>query len=154
MADDDGLTEEPVLGTSPSVEQQLSREFVFAGSLASLAPVREAIMDFVRSHCHDEQQEIDILMALQEGLANAIVHGCQGDATKLVHCTVEISPSAIEFIIRDPGEGFDSTSVTESVEDGTNLTEHGRGIHLMRELMDEVSYRCNGTELHLKKGRG
>jgi serine/threonine-protein kinase RsbW len=88
---------------------------------------------------------------LQEALVNATVHGCGNDAAKLVHCTVDISASAIEFTIRDPGAGFDSGGVTDSTEDGTNLTQHGRGIRLMRSLMDELTYRHNGTELYMKK---
>jgi serine/threonine-protein kinase RsbW len=138
----------------PPVEQQtLARDFVLTGTLAALPPARDTIMEFVRQYCTDEQQEIDIMIALQEALANAILHGCQGDAGKLVHCTVEVSPSAIEFIVRDPGPGFDSAGATDVSEDGTNLTQHGRGIHLMRSLMDEVSYRRSGSELHLKKLR-
>lgn len=138
----------------PSVEQSLlSREFVLTGSLDDLAPARDAVMDFVRPYCTGEQQEIDILLTLQEGLANAILHGCRGDAGKLVRCMVEISPAAIEFTIRDPGDGFDPGSATDETEDGTNLTQHGRGIFLMRSLMDDVTYRHNGTELHLKKLR-
>ncbi len=141
--------------TRPSVEHEaLLREFVLTGNLDALPPSRDAIMDFVREHCTDEQQEIDILLALQEGLANAILHGCNKDGSKLVHCMVEVSPSAIEFTIRDPGVGFDTSSASEESEDGTNLTQHGRGIYLMRSLMDEVSYRRNGSELHLKKARG
>ncbi len=140
--------------TRPAVEQQsLAREFVLTGNLAALAPARGAIMEFVHEHCADEQQEIDILLALQEALANAILHGCHSDGSQLVHCTVEISPSAIEFTIQDPGPGFDTGSATDTTEDGTNLSEHGRGIHLMRSLMDEVSYRRNGSEVRLKKMR-
>lgn len=134
-------------------QQTLSRDFVLTGSLAALPPARDAIMEYVRRYCADEQQEIDIMIALQEALANAILHGCQGDAAKLVHCTVEISPLAIEFTVRDPGPGFDSAEATDVSEDGTNLTQHGRGIHLMRSLMDDVSYRRKGSELHLKKLR-
>jgi len=138
----------------PALQQQvLSKKFVLNGSLAALAPGRDAIMNFVREHCTNEQQEIDIMLTLQEALANAILHGCRGDAAKLVHCTVEISPAAIEFTVRDPGPGFDTANPTDIADDGTNLTEHGRGIHLMRSLMDEVTYRRNGTELHLKKLR-
>ena len=138
----------------PSVERPtLSRDFVLKGNVDALTPGRNAIMDFVHEHCADEQQEIDIQLALQEALANAILHGCKNDAGKLVHCSVEISSSAIELIIRDCGEGFDTSSASDEAEDGTNLTQHGRGILLMRSLMDEVSYRHNGSELHLKKLR-
>jgi len=138
----------------PAVEQQtLSRDFALTGNLDALTPGRDAIMHFVREHCAGEQQEVDIQLALQEALANAILHGCKNDAGKLVHCSVEISPSAIEFIVRDCGEGFDTASAADEAEDGTNLTQHGRGILLIRSLMDEVSYRRNGSELHMKKLR-
>jgi len=133
--------------------QALTRDFVLHGNLAALPASRDAIMEFVHEHCADEQQEIDIFLTLQEALANAILHGCHDDAGKLVHCTVEITPSAFEFTVKDPGEGFDPGGATESTEDGTNLTQHGRGIFLMRSLMDEVTYRHNGTELHLMKKR-
>lgn len=134
-------------------QQVLSREFEFTGDAASIAPARDAILKFVHEHCTDEQQETDIFLALQEALANAILHGCQGDPSKHVHCTVEITPSSFSFVIRDPGLGFDTGNPADEAEDGTNLTEHGRGIYLMRSLMDEVSYRNNGSELRLKKMR-
>lgn len=153
MADHDGVGG-AVQEIRPSTEERsLTREFVFTGSVASLGPARDAVMDFVRGHCANEQQETDILLALQEALANAILHGCRGDAAKLVHCTVEISPSAIEFTIRDPGTGFDTANPADMADDGTNLTEHGRGIYLMRSLMDEVHYAKHGSELHMKKLR-
>jgi len=138
-----------------ATEQQhgVQREFVLTGNMAALAPGRDAIMEFVHEHCADEQFEIDIFLTLQEALANAILHGCHDDPAKLVHCTVDVSPAAFEFTIRDSGDGFDPGDAVESTEDGTNLTQHGRGIFLMRSLMDEVTYRHNGTELHLKKLR-
>jgi len=131
----------------------LFREFVLKGDLDSVAPARDAMVEFVRSYCADEQQEIDILLALQEALANATLHGCGNDSSKLVHCTVEITPSAMSFDIRDPGSGFPTESATDEAEDGTNLTEHGRGIYLMRSLMDQVSYRKRGSEVVMKKMR-
>ena len=138
----------------PQVEPQtLTRDFVLHGNLAALPPGRDAIMEFVHEHCTDEQQEIDIFLTLQEALANAMLHGCHDDASKLVHCTVEITPSAFKFTVKDPGEGFNPGGAIDSTEDGTNLTQHGRGIFLMRSLMDEVTYRHNGTELHLMKRR-
>ena len=141
-------------GAGEQLSEMVSREFSLSGTLAALPAARDAIMDFIHPFCADQQQELDILIALQEALANAIVHGCGGDAGKIVRCTVEISPSALELTVRDPGPGFDSTSADDVSEDGTNLTRHGRGIQLIRSLMDEVSFRHQGTELHLKKHLG
>ena len=141
-------------GSGQSVENEtLVSEFVFTGDLAAMIAVRDRIMDFLHEHCVDEQQEIDIMIALQEGLANAVLHGTRNDPSKVVRCSVDVTPEAITIVIRDPGQGFDTAAATDSTDDGTNLTQHGRGIYLMRSLMDEVSYRHGGSELRLKKLR-
>lgn len=143
-----------MLESRQSVEQEaLASEFVFTGDPAAMIAVRDRIMDLLHEHCADEQQEIDIMIALQEGLANAVLHGSGSDPSKIIRCSVNITPEAITIVIRDPGQGFDTAAATDSTEDGTNLTQHGRGIYLMRSLMDEVSYRHGGSELRLKKLR-
>jgi len=136
-----------------SLEQALCKEVVFTGDSASMIAARDSIMDFVHLHDVGEQVEIDILVALQEALANAVSHGCRNDPGKTVRCTVTIDSSAITIVIRDPGPGFDTAAAGDSAEDGTNLTQHGRGIFLMRSLMDEVHYRRGGSEVELKKTR-
>ena len=129
-----------------------SREFTFAGNTEAMFAARDEIMQFLNAHGVEGEEEIDILVALQEALANALVHGCGEDAAKIVRCTVQVDDNQINLVIRDPGQGFDSYSDRE-FEDGTNLTNHGRGIMLMRSLMDEVNYRHHGSEIHLKKLR-
>ncbi|HME32154.1 MAG TPA: ATP-binding protein [Terriglobales bacterium] len=134
-------------------QQRISKEFAFPGDVDSLASSRQALMDFLAPYCAGEAEELDIFIALQEALANAVLHGCQNDASKTIQCRVEIDPSALLITVRDPGPGFDSGMATESTEAGTNVSQHGRGICLMRSLMDEVSYRHGGTELQLRKLR-
>jgi len=140
--------------TSPVAEQQrISKEFAFPGDCESMVRARESVMDFIRPHCSGDLEEIDILVALQEALANAALHGSQNDRSKTIWCSVEIDPSAFTMTIRDPGPGFDVEAATQPTESGTNVTEHGRGIPLMRSLMDEVSYRRGGSEVQLRKLR-
>lgn len=128
----------------------ISKELAFTGDRAAMIAARDTIMDFVHDYCCSEQEEIDILLALQEALANAVLHGCQSAPSKIIHCRVDIDPSAIAIVVRDPGPGFDVAAV-DAV--GANLTDHGRGISLMRSLMDEVSYSRGGSEVQLKKLR-
>jgi serine/threonine-protein kinase RsbW len=128
----------------------ISKELVFIGDRAAMIAARDTIMDFVREYCTSEQEEIDILLALQEALANAVLHGCQSDPSKTIQCRIDIDPFAITIAVRDCGPGFDVAVVDTA---GPNLTGHGRGISLMRSLMDEVSYSQAGNEVHLKKLR-
>ena len=134
-------------------EQRVSREFTFPGDSESLAASRQAVMDFIRPHCSSDVEEVDILIAVQEALANAVLHGCRNHPSKSIHCSVMIEPSAFTITIRDQGPGFDVDAATRATESGTNTTTHGRGIALMRSLMDEVVFRHGGSEVELRKLR-
>jgi len=134
-------------------EQRISREVTFPGNAQSMSAARDAVMGFIQPHCASEMEETDILIALQEALANAVVHGCQNDPSKNVFCRVEVDADAFIMTVRDPGPGFDVDAATQATEAGANFTTHGRGICLMRSLMDEVTYRNGGSELQLRKLR-
>jgi serine/threonine-protein kinase RsbW len=53
--------------------------------------------------------------------------------------------------VRDEGQGFDSRAVPDPTEAQRLLLPHGRGLHLMRALMDEVSFEENGTVVRMRK---
>jgi serine/threonine-protein kinase RsbW len=55
------------------------------------------------------------------------------------------------IIVRDPGEGFDPSSVPSPVIGQNVFSTHGRGIYLINQLMDEVRYERGGTEIHMRK---
>jgi serine/threonine-protein kinase RsbW len=134
-------------------QSRISKEFILPGDMESLAASRQALMDFLAPHCSGDLEEVDILLAAQEALANAILHGCRNDASKTIHCSVMIDPSAFTITVRDPGRGFDVEAATQASEAGSNTTTHGRGIAMMRSLMDEVVYRRGGAEVQLRKLR-
>ena len=126
------------------------QEFECPGDLASVAESRERVMQFVCEHCPDEEDQIDILVALQEALANAALHGCGDNAAKTIHCVVEVSAAEITISVRDPGPGFDlALADADSFAAGTQ--SNGRGICLMQSLMTEVTFARGGSELKLRK---
>lgn len=126
---------------------------VLTGDSMAVAAARDRIMDFLEEQSVTDEEAIDILVALQEALVNAVLHGCKNDPSQVIRCSVEVDAEAITIVVKDPGEGFDTAAVTDVSDDGINLTNHGRGIFLMRGLMDEVSYAHGGSELTLKKLR-
>lgn len=115
-------------------------------------PAVQQIMAEVRkTHCV-EGKEDDIELALSEALANAVVHGCQCDPTKTVECFVVCDEKrGLVIVVRDPGTGFDPASVPVPTEAENIYAHHGRGVYLMNQLMDEVKFHKNGTEIHLIK---
>jgi serine/threonine-protein kinase RsbW len=55
------------------------------------------------------------------------------------------------IMVRDPGPGFDPHSIPSPCEGENIFSNHGRGIFLINQLMDEVGFHKNGTEIHMIK---
>ena len=123
-----------------------------AADRKAVDPVVEQVMDAVRQMKCVDGKEDAIELSLQEALANAVVHGAKEDPSKIVECLVACDEQrGILIIVRDPGPGFDPNAIP-SCTMGENLySNHGRGIFLINQLMDEVKFRKNGTEIHMVK---
>jgi anti-sigma regulatory factor (Ser/Thr protein kinase) len=129
------------------------KEFAFPGVLAQVPEHCEQVMEFVNAHCPDEEKKIDLLVAVQEALANAALHGCHDDASKTIRCVVSANAEEITISVRDPGRGFPLEKADPANYQVTKLS-HGRGICLIRSLVDEVSFVHNGAEIILRKRVG
>jgi serine/threonine-protein kinase RsbW len=121
--------------SSPSSEQapqscnfdaeklDLKLSVTLAADRDAVDPVVRSVMKVVREMKCAPGREDDIELALTEALANAVVHGAKNDPSK----------------IADPCQG-------ENI-----YSNHGRGIYLINQLMDEVRFHKNGTEIHMLK---
>lgn len=122
-----------------------------AGNNAILA-VADAVADKLKALNLSEEKQLEIGLALQEALANAVVHGCQNDSSMTVHCRMMSDNSGRVLItVSDPGPGFDPGSPADP-KLGENLyADHGRGIYLIRQLMDKVQFGSGGQEIRMWK---
>lgn len=120
---------------------------------AAIVTVTEGVAQALRNKPGVVGHEFEIDLALQEALANAIRHGCQGDQTKSIQCCVTYDDAGdVLIVVRDPGPGFDVAGVPNPLE-GTNvLRASGRGIFLINQLMDEVRFAEGGREIQMRKG--
>ena len=114
--------------------------------------VVDGVMQITRQMKCSEGNEFQIELALREALANAIVHGCNNDPGKKVECCVACTESSdIVIVVRDPGKGFKMTDVRNPLESENLHSDHGRGIYLINQMMDEVSFDRNGAEIRMRK---
>lgn len=94
----------------------------------------------------------DIEISLREALANAWLHGNGGDEQRPIFLRCYGSPrSGVLIAVRDDGPGFDPAAVPDPRTVGRTDLSHGRGLLLMRELLDHVEYRRGGSEVLLFK---
>lgn len=138
------------LTVDTEVTEPSRKEFDFPGVLDLVPENREQVMEFVAQHCPDEEAQIDLLVAVQEALANAALHGCHDDPTKRIHCIVTVDAGEIAIAVRDPGPGFDLQLADPENYQVTKLS-HGRGICLIRSLVTEVTFTHQGAEIVMRK---
>jgi len=120
--------------------------------IKAITPLVERLMRLIEgSHCITGEESA-VELALREALNNAVVHGNRLDARKLVHvpCRCRFG-KGISITVSDQGQGFDAGSVPDPVAVENLLAEHGRGIHLIKLAMDEVSFGQRGAEVHMWK---
>jgi serine/threonine-protein kinase RsbW len=118
----------------------------------AISGVVDGVMQIAREMKCAEGNEYHVDLALREALANAIVHGCNNDSSKQVECCVACTESSdIMIVVRDPGEGFALDAVPNPLAAENLRSSHGRGIYLINQLMDEVSFERNGAEIRMRK---
>ena len=121
----------------------------------AIPTVTDGVMQVLLDKKWSEERIMQVELALQEALANAIRHGCRGDASRKVQCVVNCDTDGeVLIVVRDPGAGFDATLVPDPLAADNVLKSSGRGIFLINQLMDEVAFKDGGRELQMRKRNG
>jgi serine/threonine-protein kinase RsbW len=99
-----------------------------------------------------EQKRFEIGLAVQEALANAVVHGCRSDPSKRVECRCNADPDGrILIVVTDSGPGFQVEKQQGAAISSNLYADHGRGVYLIRQLMDDVEFHGRGNEVRMWK---
>jgi serine/threonine-protein kinase RsbW len=126
------------------------------GSRLELLSLIHAIIEGIaREQKLSEETTMALQVAVIEAGTNAIQHGNVFAETKAVKFDFLVQNGGIEIQVDDYGKGFDPSMVEDPTSDETHLlSPHGRGLFLMRSLMDEVTFEerpDHGTTVRLKK---
>jgi serine/threonine-protein kinase RsbW len=138
----------PAFRSVPFVELRQS----LPSQIAIISLFADQLMLFIARFRTPDGSELNIETALHEALANAIVHGNQEDPRKLVcvacRCTTD---GEVSLSVQDEGQGFDTAAVLDPTTPENRLLPHGRGIYLMKTLMDDVCFEQGGTVVYMHK---
>jgi serine/threonine-protein kinase RsbW len=117
--------------------------------ISAISPLVEAVVAAVRQHTTSKEMAIET--ALREALANAVEHGCSGDPSKFVQCGVVFEEDhSVLIVVSDPGPGFNPSRLPDPTRAEHLYKNHGRGIYLIHQLMDEVRFERGGAEIHMR----
>ncbi len=114
--------------------------------------VVEEAVDLVARHClaaglPAATARFKLRVALSEALANAIIYGNRNDSEKSVEVRVVVTSQTIAVHVSDEGDGFNPADIPNpTLPDGLEQTS-GRGLFLIREMVDEVRFNEKGNSI-------
>ena len=114
----------------------------------------EHAVDYVLRRCrtcetYEERLRLNFRVGLTEALTNAILYGNARDPSKSVRVEVTFENGRLEARVTDQGRGFDPSTIPDPTEPENILKSRGRGLFLMRQLLDEVRYNDQGNQVTL-----
>jgi len=114
----------------------------------------ERVTEQIANYMHFSDDDKDSLaIAVTEIVGNAINHGNKRDITKKVSVDFEYQNDTIVVTISDEGKGFNVLEIENPLAPENLLKESGRGIFIVRALMDNVEFitTSNGSSVRLTK---
>jgi serine/threonine-protein kinase RsbW len=120
--------------------------------VAAISPFVDQLIRFILNFRNADGSEVEIDLALREALTNAVIHGNGENPHKrvFVECRCYMD-GEVSISVRDQGRGFDSSAVPDPTSPENRLFTHGRGIYLIKTLMDEISFDQHGAVVRMRK---
>jgi serine/threonine-protein kinase RsbW len=129
----------------------IALECSLPSEVAAISPFVDKLMLLLRNCGCVSEGVSDVEIALREAMANAIIHGNREDRRKYVHVTCCCEPDEVSIAVKDEGKGFDTNSLPDPTAPENIGSVHGRGIHMMKALMDEVRFEEGGVAVRMRK---
>ena len=129
-------------------------EVVFQSNIGQVNKVVKDAQDYIRQSLPNVNSDelFDLRLILSELLANAVIHGNKNNQNKMVKLTLNVENNTIYAAVCDQGEGFDYSLLKDT--DEPSFLEHGRGICLVKALVDSISFKKSGKKILFSKRVG
>lgn len=96
---------------------------------------------------YSETDLFSVRVAIEEALANALLHGHQGDKSLDIEVSWKVNGNSVEISVKDQGRGYDPAMVPDPTADENLTLPSGRGVAMMRSFMDEVQLNERGNKV-------
>ncbi len=125
----------------------------FESTLETVDRAEQAATRIASETGFDDDEVMQIAMAVREAAVNAVLHGNAYDPEKKVELEFERTDRDLVITIRDQGKGLDKAKIPDPLAPENLLKTSGRGIFLIRSFMDDVQINPSqtGTEIKLIK---
>ncbi len=121
-----------------------------ASRRSAVAPAVERILSAVAPAGLSDDQLHNLAVAAAEALSNAAVHGNALRPAARVRIAVRVlAKKRAEIEVKDSGQGFDFGGLSDPTDPSRILVPGGRGVFLMRRLVDRLEFNESGSRVRL-----
>lgn len=139
----------------PPGDQRQNLSFDVPNDLRAIEASVDRIVDHGRRiGFNPDRLRLNLRVGLTEALANAMLYGNRQDPRKRVRVDALITPDEISVRVTDEGRGFDPGALPDPTLPANIMRSRGRGIFLIRHLMDHVEFNETGNSIRMVLANG
>lgn len=130
---------------------RLYKELRIASRMENLNQVERFVEEICDAYYITNSYFGNILLAIEEAVKNAIIHGNKLNPAKEVLLTFSSQASSLCFTVADQGDGFNTTQLPDPLAaDDSAIENTGKGIFLIRSLADQMEFNPAGNQVEIR----
>ena len=133
--------------------RKISENHQLQGNRESMDFVQHAILGTMESFDYVEEDLFAVRIAIEEAIANAVLHGHQGDQERLIDIEWTITEKEVSMVVCDSGRGYDESAVPDPTADENLTLPSGRGLAMINAFMSDVSISDGGRRIEMARKR-
>ena len=127
------------------------KDIKFKSDSGSIRESSSRILKDLESYSVGEKAAFEIKLCVEEAVRNAVVHGNKSDPKRQIRISYWVDEGVLKIEIEDDGAGFNHESVKDPTKEENLLRNSGRGVYLIKKLMDNVEYNAKGNKISMAK---
>lgn len=121
------------------------------GTRDAFDDIQDAILARMIDFQYTETDLFSVRVAIEEALANALLHGHQGDKNLDIEVWWKVDDKSVKISVEDQGRGYDPNMVPDPTADENLTLPSGRGVAMMRSFMDDVCISEKGNKVTMTR---
>lgn len=126
-------------------------KFSIPSDLSKIKQISTKILRCLNERKVSESFLFDIKLACEEAVINAIKYGNKSSPNKSVSVDCQIGQQSVVIAVSDEGPGFNHVDLPDPTTDENLLKTGGRGLFLIRKIMDKVEFNSQGNRITMTK---
>ncbi len=131
--------------TKPKKRKKVYRKIVFEmvchSNPKEIGCIEKFLLQVNKKLNMDDGTMYRLLVSCTEAVNNAMIHGNRSDPNKTVTIRCIAEKQFLTIRVKDEGKGFDPESLQDPREEKNLMKESGRGVFLIRSLMDSITVK-------------